>query len=574
MTTQRLCKSSVRLVASGLLALAVGLLAGGSPGMGAERYPGQEDLDKATLTKLSAKSMADLQTVIELCESALVKGLDEPTQKFARQLLTATRFEQASRLSRLIFDKRPIDPRWQQVRALALQTLHKAVEVDPSFGDAYLLIARLEALPGGDADEAKKAAEKAVELIKDDEEQRSMALTVRATLSEDPQAALKDLDDAIRLNPRNVDAWRARGIAYLAAGRVDDAMKQFEQIIQLKPDDPSAHQALAQALAQQKQYDQALAHLDQVIESNPAAPIPRLLRAQIRIQTGNADGAVEDLNEVIKHYPKNVPALLLRAQLRIGQEQFDLAQGDIQRVLHEQPDHPQALLLRSLVHAAKEQYADAIADLNALREKNPENDSLLMQLATLYELDQHPEEAITIYSRLLAQSDQDPTVLRRRGDAYLSLGKRADAIRDYEAALQAAPDDPGILNNLAWVLATAPEQELRNGSRALELAKKASEATQYQQAHILSTLAAAFAETGDFDEARKWSEKAVALDDKTEQLKEELQSYRDRKPWRERQEEKKGPAATDEPATDEPAQRDPGDDQPSTHQPENHSEEP
>ena len=68
-----------------------------------------------------------------------------------------------------------------------------------------------------------------------------------------------------------------------------------------------------------------------------------------------------------------------------------------------------------------------------------------------------------------------------------------------------------MLNNFAWVLATSPDDDVRDGKRAVELATKAGELTERERAHILSTLAAAYAETGDFDAARKWSQKSVDM---------------------------------------------------------------
>jgi hypothetical protein len=91
------------------------------------------------------------------------------------------------------------------------------------------------------------------------------------------------------------------------------------------------------------------------------------------------------------------------------------------------------------------------------------------------------------------------------------------------------------LNNLAWVLATSPVDQLRDGKRAIELATKACKLTDYKKPHILSTLAAAYAETGDFETAKKWSQKAVELGEgeEKEALEKELESYRAGKPVRE-----------------------------------------
>jgi hypothetical protein len=101
------------------------------------------------------------------------------------------------------------------------------------------------------------------------------------------------------------------------------------------------------------------------------------------------------------------------------------------------------------------------------------------------------------------------------------------------------------------VLATSPDDKLRDGKRAIELARLACEVTEFKQAHILSTLAAGYAETGDFDTAITWSEKAVELGtgETKGQLAKELESYQAKQPWREA-------APPELPAVDETAQPD------------------
>ncbi|MBQ2849212.1 MAG: hypothetical protein IJE77_01915, partial [Thermoguttaceae bacterium] len=100
------------------------------------------------------------------------------------------------------------------------------------------------------------------------------------------------------------------------------------------------------------------------------------------------------------------------------------------------------------------------------------------------------------------------------------------------------PADSGVLNNYAWLLATCPDDKLRDGKRALEMAVSACEITFYAEAHILSTLASAHAELGDFEKAREWARKAVELGEKEkheslDNLKAELAAYEEDKPWRE-----------------------------------------
>jgi hypothetical protein len=102
-----------------------------------------------------------------------------------------------------------------------------------------------------------------------------------------------------------------------------------------------------------------------------------------------------------------------------------------------------------------------------------------------------------------------------------------------------------MLNNLAWVLATSKDDAVRDAEKSIKHGLKACELTKYEKPHILSTLAAGYAEKGDWETAIKWSSKAVELGVKDEmvdeQLKKELESYKQQKPWREKQEIEENP---------------------------------
>ena len=506
------------------------------PVLAAETDPGQVDLDAATLAKLTAKQLNDLEQVIDLCESALEKGLNEQNSEYAEDLMASTLYEHASRLSRLIFERQQVDPRWPQIRKICVEKARQSLQLRPELGATHLLLAKLLALPQGDRDAALEAANRAVELLTEDPDQLSDAYRIRGGLQSDREKALADLNQSVELNPRSKDAWRARGLFFLMGREDEKAMADFEQLLERDPDDVVAHQALAQNLSEQKRFDEAIEHLDRILEKNPRSVTAHTLKARIQESRGNFDEAVASLNSALDANPRDVGALLYRARLRTHQQQFELARSDIDSVLRLQPKLPQAILLRSIVSAAQNRMSEAIGDLQSLIKRSPENSDLKMQLAAYFEADRRPRRAIETYDQILEAYPENAQVLRRRADALLSVGRQTDALKDYQMALQKMPNDPSTLNNLAWLLSTSPIEELRNGEQALVHAQKACEVTDYQKPHILSTLAACYAEMGNFDEAISWSQKAVDLDQNQEpQLAKELESYHAKKPWRERQ---------------------------------------
>jgi Flp pilus assembly protein TadD len=217
------------------------------------------------------------------------------------------------------------------------------------------------------------------------------------------------------------------------------------------------------------------------------------------------------------------------------------------------PDLALVIRTRAMFLAENNRLDDAITEMEKLAKRDPKDTQTLLQLGMLHSAKKNWPKAIETYKAVLALEPEDWRAIRGLGDAMLNSGHQAEAIVLYEKAIKLEPKDDGILNNLAWVLATSPDDKIRNGRRALELATEACKLTEYKVPHILSTLAAAYAETGDFDNAVKWSTKAVEIannakendkenDQETKDaLKKELENYKAKKPTRELMSEKGEP---------------------------------
>ena len=88
----------------------------------------------------------------------------------------------------------------------------------------------------------------------------------------------------------------------------------------------------------------------------------------------------------------------------------------------------------------------------------------------------------------------------------------------------------------AWLRATCPKEQLRDGKKAVEYATKACELTSWNSSPCLEALAAAYAEAGDFTQAVKWQKKVVDSNPQGKQpmeiARQRLALYEEKKPYR------------------------------------------
>ncbi|HEY4310124.1 MAG TPA: tetratricopeptide repeat protein [Pirellulales bacterium] len=501
-----------------------------------EKEGGQEDLDRAIESKLGAHSIRELNSVITLCESALDKGLTTKNEVFAKQLLSASLVERGSAICEMIFGRGAPPPQWPQMRQIGLADLERALQYDPNVAEAHLLIARLQTLPGGDRKRAIVAINELVRLSGEEPEKQAEALVLRSGLQESPEQGLADLNDAVKLAPKDPKALRTRGAMKLALKDSAGAVADFDAALELEPDDAATYEAKALTLATDEKWEAARAALDRALELSPGSIEILLQRGRINVMSGNNEDGLVDFSEILRIDPENVPALLLRAEAAIP-DHLEEALEDLNRALDLRPGLVPALRQRASLLAHAKKFSAAVSDLELARKLEPADQAAALQLAAVYVVEGKLENGQRIYEEILQADPKNWMAYRGRGDLHLTSGKHRDAVADLEKALTIKDDDSGVLNNLAWVLATSPDEGLRNGSRAIELAKRACEVTEYKQPHILSTLAAGYAETGDFTTAVEWSKKALELGDEAQKadLSKELESYQSSKPWRELQ---------------------------------------
>jgi tetratricopeptide (TPR) repeat protein len=97
------------------------------------------------------------------------------------------------------------------------------------------------------------------------------------------------------------------------------------------------------------------------------------------------------------------------------------------------------------------------------------------------------------------------------GQVLQQQGRFSEAVAEYRKSIELRPDSIEALNNLAWILATNPNTELKNAEEAVRLATRACTLSEFKRPSMLGTLGAAYAAAGRFDDAILTTEKGLEL---------------------------------------------------------------
>lgn len=158
----------------------------------------------------------------------------------------------------------------------------------------------------------------------------------------------------------------------------------------------------------------------------------------------------------------------------------------------------------------KGKMAEAVTELKIALSLKPDNIEVQRMLADVLLQTGKAAEARPYCEAIVRERPENAHAHLALGLACEADNRPEQAVVNFREAVRVAPDSPECLNALAWIYATNPKAEVRNGAEAVRLAEAASKITQRQQTAILDTLAAAYAEAGHFDEAIKTTEEIRA----------------------------------------------------------------
>jgi tetratricopeptide (TPR) repeat protein len=180
----------------------------------------------------------------------------------------------------------------------------------------------------------------------------------------------------------------------------------------------------------------------------------------------------------------------------------------------------------------------AIGQVREAIRLRPDYADAYYQLARALQQSGRLKEAVRAYERVLRLDADAGEVHYSLATALLALGETERAVAQFRQAYKRQPDSLAALNGLAWALSTSDRSSPQDTGEAVGLAERAAQITHHAQPQILDTLAAAYAATGEFDQAIETATKAIALASErgstalADEIRGRLNRYQARKPFR------------------------------------------
>ncbi|MEI8383199.1 MAG: tetratricopeptide repeat protein, partial [Planctomycetota bacterium] len=332
----------------------------------------------------------------------------------------------------------------------------------------------------------------------------------------EPQLAESDFDEALRLidvalrEEPKLEAFnlRDRAFARYTKGLVENAITDLDEAIAKAAENPSFRSVLltmrGMAWRRLGDLDKAEADFAYALEFDPENATAFSERGRLHIMRADFAIAIADFDKSIRLNPKHPILYASRAYANLNLHEYEKAILDCSEAINIFPLYAPAYRHRGCAHVALGQIDRALEDLNQAVRFTP---NYVKPTVSGRELDpkRGPRERIYYYD-FLPQLD--------RAGIWRMKGEWEKAIVDLKETLRMDPASTQAQNDLAWIQATCPDAKYRDGKSAIELARKACEATKWKKDDFIVTLAAAHAENSEYDEAIKRLTQANEIDPK------------------------------------------------------------
>jgi tetratricopeptide (TPR) repeat protein len=413
-----------------------------------------------------------------------------------------------------------------------------------SVGSADLFEQGLSQLSSNRYDEAVKTFSSAIALTPD----HAAAFCNRGVAwfyQSDHDRAIADFTKALEINPRYAMAYCNRGLLWTEKADYDRAIADFNKALEIDSGFVEAFYGRAVAWFLKGDDDRAIADVTKAFE-----------QGLLQLSSNRYDEAVKTFSSAIALTPDDAAAFCNRGVAWFYQSDHDRAIADFTKALEINPRYAMAYCNRGILWTEKADYDRAIADFNKALEIDPGYVEAFYGRAVAWFLKGDDDRAIADVTKAVEINPDDAAAFSNRGVFWNRKTDYDRAIADFTKAMEINPRRPEAFAQLAWILATCPDDSYRNGARAVTLAQTAVQLA--PEPRFMATLAAAYAESGKFEDAINTQKKVIAPlteQGRTKDLaeyKRQLESYEAHRPWRtniSQTEDLERPAESSKPST-------------------------
>ncbi len=199
------------------------------------------------------------------------------------------------------------------------------------------------------------------------------------------------------------------------------------------------------------------------------------------------------------------------AVLEAQREDYESARRRFSRTIELNPEYAKAYCNRAAISTQSGDFSSAMGDYERAIEANPDLSIAHIGRGRVCHMLGHLEQALRHFDAAELLQPQDATIVIARGDLLVDLGRYGHAKAAYERAIALDPSHPTAYRNLAWMQATCPISEFRDGEAALANATRGAELAGEEDDIALDTRAAALAATGQFEQAAELQKQAIEI---------------------------------------------------------------
>jgi tetratricopeptide (TPR) repeat protein len=306
----------------------------------------------------------------------------------------------------------------------------------------------------------------------------------------------------------------AEGHSAYRSKQYDRAISSFTAALKSNPDRDITffiYFSRACAYSEKGQLDKALSDWTAAIQLNSKSATVWYNRGHDYGVIGDTDKAISDYTAAIQLNPRYLIAYVNRGNKYSEKRSYKLGIRDATMAIQLNPKHANAYHNRGAYYAETGEFDKAIADLTEAIRLNPKIATTFYGRATTYEDIEKFDKAIADYDRVVRIAPNDSDDYAARGRAYFKKGNYEEAASAFQKALQLSPSNDFALGGLAWLKATCPDASLRDGKESIRMSTRACELSKWSEQDHLQALAAAYAESGDFDQAVKYQTQAIKM---------------------------------------------------------------